>query len=157
MKTSEEGIRLIKESEGLVLRTYKCQAGVPTIGYGHIEGVKPNMEITEEEANYLLSKDIVKYEDAVNKYVKVELKQCQFDALVDFTFNEGEGALRSSTLLRMINGGASDDDICAEFRKWNKVKEFSLINGRMQYRYKSSEGLSKRRDREVKLWLKHLL
>lgn len=156
MKISKEGIDLIKESEGLVLSTYKCQAGVPTIGYGHIEGVKPNMTITEEQANYLLSKDIVRYENAVNKGVKVELKQCQFDALVDFAFNEGENALLGSTLLRRINSKASDDVICAEFRKWNKVKKWSMVNGRMQYKYVSSEGLSKRRDKEVKLWLKHL-
>ena len=34
-KTSEEGIELIKSFEGLVLKPYKCSAGVPTIGYGN--------------------------------------------------------------------------------------------------------------------------
>ena len=34
MKSSNNGIRLIQEFEGLRLTSYLCSAGVPTIGYG---------------------------------------------------------------------------------------------------------------------------
>lgn len=40
MKTSEEGIALIKKFEGCELSSYICAGGVPTIGYGHTKDVK---------------------------------------------------------------------------------------------------------------------
>ena len=39
MRTSQNGINLIKQFEGCRLKAYKCAAGVPTIGYGHTAGV----------------------------------------------------------------------------------------------------------------------
>jgi len=49
--------------------------------------------------------------------ITVPLTQHQFDALVDWTFNEGSGNLASSTLLRKLNDGdyAGAD---AEFARW---------------------------------------
>ena len=47
MKTSQRGINLIKQFEGVRLTAYKCPAGVYTIGYGHTRGVKRGMKITE--------------------------------------------------------------------------------------------------------------
>ena len=40
MKCSQEGLALIKKFEGCKLKSYKCSAGVWTIGYGHTAGVK---------------------------------------------------------------------------------------------------------------------
>lgn len=51
MKTSQRGINLIKQFEGVRLTAYRCPAGVYTIGYGHTRGVKRGMKITEEEAS----------------------------------------------------------------------------------------------------------
>ena len=48
MKTSQNGIDLIKRFEGCRLTAYRCAAGVPTIGYGHTEGVKMGQRITQE-------------------------------------------------------------------------------------------------------------
>ena len=51
MKTSEEGIELIKHFEGCRLEAYKCSAKVWTIGWGHTRGVKEGDTCTQEEAD----------------------------------------------------------------------------------------------------------
>ncbi len=63
MKTSKNGINLIKKFEGCRLTAYKCAAGVPTIGYGHTAGVKMGQAITQEKADRYLKDDLVKYEN----------------------------------------------------------------------------------------------
>ena len=118
-------IDLVKHFEGLYLKAYLCPARVWTIGYGHTglmhnDGtVYPGRNITESEAEALLRYDLEKFSGRVAKLVKVPLEQHQFDALVSFAFNVGEGALGRSTLLKKLNGynysGAAE-----EFIKWNK-------------------------------------
>ena len=103
MKCSQEGLALIKKFEGCKLKSYKCSAGVWTIGYGHTAGVKEGDVISQPEADKLLEEDIAKFEDYVNDNVIVELNEGQFDALVAWTFNLGVGNLRSSTMLKKLN------------------------------------------------------
>jgi GH24 family phage-related lysozyme (muramidase) len=141
---SAEGLGLVKEFEGLRLKAYKCPAGVWTIGYGHTSAagspdVNPGMEITKDEAEEILKRDMVQYEAGVEKLVKVELSQGQFDALVDFAYNAGVGALAKSTLLKRVNEERFDD-VPAEFMKWTKGGGKEL------------PGLVRRRRAEVKLW-----
>lgn len=141
MKTSSNGINLIKEFEGCKLSSYKCPAGVWTIGYGHTKNVKQGMKITNEHATNLLKDDLKTYEGYVNKYVKVKLNQNQFDALVSFTFNCGGGALKSSTLLKKINKG-DYTGAANELLRWNKASGKILA------------GLTRRRQAEKALFLK---
>jgi len=106
---SKAGLDLTKEFEGLRLTAYRDSGGVWTVGYGHTgPDVRPGMVITQAEADALLAKDAQVAVDAVNRLVMVSLKQNQFDALVDFTLNLGEGVLVRSTLLKMLNAGDFD-------------------------------------------------
>jgi lysozyme len=114
---SEEGLQLIKKWEGLRLTSYKCSAGVWTIGYGSTRGVTEGMTITEEEADERLRRDVETAERCVNASVKVALTEQQFSACVSFVFNLGCGAFGKSTLLRKINEG-DDVGAAAEFHKW---------------------------------------
>lgn len=141
MKTSNNGINLIKQFEGCILSAYKCPAGVWTIGYGHTKDVKLGMKITSSQATELLKDDLKTYESYVNKYVKVKLNQNQFDALVSFTFNCGGGALKSSTLLKKLNKG-DYTGAANELLRWNKA------NGKVL------AGLTRRRKAEKALFLK---
>ena len=96
MKTSQRGINLIKQFEGVRLTAYKCPAGVYTIGYGHTRGVTRGMKITEEEASAYLTADLRNSEKAVERYDSVyHWNQNEFDALVSFTFNCGAANLRA--------------------------------------------------------------
>lgn len=118
MKTSKEGVELIKSFETLSLTAYRCSAGVLTIGYGHTKGVREGDCITEYYAEMYLREDLATAEAAVNKAVKVPLKQCQFDALVSFVFNVGAAAFAESTLLKCINNNDTDEAIREEFARW---------------------------------------
>ena len=125
MHMSVEGIdALLKKFEGCKLKAYKCPAGIWTIGYGHTSAagapeVVQGMTITQAEANDILRQDLVKYETGVKALVKQPLTQRQFDVLVDFAYNAGVGALKSSTLLKKINAGEFDA-VPAELMKWTK-------------------------------------
>lgn len=116
---SAQGLDHIKASEGLRLKAYPDPAsgGDPwTIGYGSTIGVKPGMVITEAQADDRLRADVARFEAAVNRLAP-KTTQGQFDALVSFSFNVGEGNLAKSTLLKKHNAGdytgAAD-----EFAKW---------------------------------------
>lgn len=106
MNISEDGLDIIRDSEGLSYTAYTCPAGKLTIGYGHTgKDVTPDMVIDIFEANALLRKDVAWAEAAVERLVEVPLTQGQFDALVSFTFNVGSGAFGKSSMRRVLNGG----------------------------------------------------
>lgn len=140
MKTSQAGKDLIISFEGIRLQAYKCPAGVWTIGVGSTQPpVKPGEEITKKEAMDRFDRDLVKFEKAVDRLVTVPLTQNQFDALVSFTFNVGEGALAKSTLLKKLNAG-NYDAVPAELMKWTKGGGKEL------------PGLVRRRRAECAMW-----
>ncbi|MCP8325583.1 lysozyme [Xylella fastidiosa] len=104
----EEGIALIKFFEGLRLQAYICEGSALTIGYGETgKHVTPDMCLAnEQEADAMLRARLAKeFEPAVRRYVRVPLKQQQFDALVSLSFNIGAGAFHRSTLLKRLNAG----------------------------------------------------
>jgi|TARA_R110000851_G_scaffold329761_1_gene501963 lysozyme len=120
MNISQEGLSLIKKFEGCELEAYKCAAGVWTIGFGSIKGVKQGDTITQEEADNLLLHEMDEYEGYINDAVNVDLNQNQFDALVSWVFNLGPSNLSSSTLLTRINN-KDWDDVPAQIKRWNKA------------------------------------
>ncbi len=111
MKTSTNGINLIKKFEGCVLTGYKdpgSASGRPyTIGYGSTTIYGRNVvlgeKITEKDAETQLIKDLSYIESAVIAHVKVPLTQGQFDAIISWVYNCGVSSMRSSTWLKRIN------------------------------------------------------
>lgn len=146
MDTSNKGKAIIKQYEGFRSKPYLCPANVPTIGYGatyYLEGSKVKLSdpaISEADADKLLDKMLLKYEQAVERYAQVPLTQNQFDALVSFCYNVGAENLRTSTLLKKLNAkdyaGAGE-----QFLRWNHGGGKVL------------QGLVNRRNAERKLFL----
>ena len=146
MKTSDMGLSLIQQFEGFSAKPYKCPAGVPTIGYGatyYPDGRRVTMQdkpVSEADATDMLRSMLASYEAGVSRYVQVPLTQGQFDALVSFAYNLGLSALKSSTLLRLLNlrdyAGAA-----AQFLRWNRAGGKVL------------PGLTRRREAERKLFV----
>jgi lysozyme len=128
---------LIKSFEGLRLESYYCSADVLTIGYGHTGTVYEGQTITEHDAEELLRKDLMWFEQEVCRLINGPLTQNEFDAIVSFTFNVGSGALSDSTFRRRMNTG-EPKALCfqEEFIRWT--------NGGLA-------GLVRRRDAEVEL------
>ena len=147
MKIGAEGLKLIKEFEGCKLLSYKCPAGVWTIGIGstrYADGtpVKANQALPNEDAAMqLLAKTLAHYEHEVNA-LKVELSQNEFDALVCLCYNIGTANLISSTLVRMLKAKEPKSEIAEQFLRWNKAGGKVLA------------GLTRRRNAEAELFLK---
>jgi len=146
MKTGKKGIELIKKYEGYEAKPYNCPAGKPTIGYGatyYPNGDRVRLSdspISEERAEQLLGDMLGSYESAVNRYVKSDINQNQFDALVSFAYNLGSERLRDSTLLKKVNANPCDDNITYQFNRWVKAGGRTL------------RGLVKRRAEEAELY-----
>lgn len=116
-KVSDILVKHIKAAEGYRSKAYLCPAGRYTCGYGHTRGVTRLTTCTEARAEAWLREDLQPVENFVNAIHNVNT-QGRFDAIVDFGFNVGLGNLRSSTLLKLIQRGASDKEICRELKKW---------------------------------------
>lgn len=139
---------MCREFEGFRARPYLCPAGVPTIGYGatfYLDGRKVTMKdapITRKQAEELLENMLVK------TFLPAVLRQCpnlkdaapeRLAAILDWTYNLGEGNLASSTLRKRLledNWPAA----CTEILRWNKGPD-----------RKPLPGLVRRREAEVQL------
>tara|TARA_R100001443_G_scaffold112150_2_gene125470 strand:- start:2605 stop:3060 length:456 start_codon:yes stop_codon:yes gene_type:complete len=139
LKTSQEGISLIKSFEGCELTAYRCSADVPTIGYGHTSGVSDGDTCTQEEAETMLAEDLVEFEDYVKKYVETNLQQNEFDALVAWTYNLGPANLKESTMLKELNSG-NFEEVPRQMKRWNRAGGEVL------------DGLIRRREAESRLF-----
>ena len=95
MKTSAKGIKFITQFEGCKLTAYRDAGGIWTIGYGHTIGVTPHQTITQQQAELYLMDDLASKEKYVNQYDRVyHFTQDQYDAMVSFCYNAGQGNLR---------------------------------------------------------------
>ena len=145
MSVSNKGVDLICEFEGKRLAAYDDGVGVWTIGFGTIKypngvRVKKGDTCTLEQAKEYMRHDLIEFEHTVNRSVKVQLNQNQFDALVSLAYNIGSNAFKSSTLVKKLNAG-DYQGAADQFNAW-----VNAGGKRMQ-------GLVSRRDREKLLFL----
>jgi lysozyme len=92
-----------------------------------------------DAAEKLFQQDLKPKAAAVNTRVSVPLFQGQFDAVLSWTYNLGEGALKSSTMLKKINA-VRHEDVPAQIKRWNKAGG------------KVVKGLERRREAEAELY-----
>jgi lysozyme len=146
MKLDENGYKLLQEFEGLSLVPYKCSAGVATIGYGatfYPSGKKVTMQdtpISLATAKWMLKEIADKFAVDVDKMIKANINQNQFNAIVSLSYNIGLAGLAKSSLLKKVNANPSDPTIRNSFLVWNKGGGKVL------------DGLTKRRTKEANLY-----
>jgi len=150
-EVSGKALAIIKSFEGEKLTAYQDEAGIWTIGWGSTYNhdlkrrVQKGDVIDKETALRWLRLDAANAAANVKKLVKVPINQNQLDSLTSFSYNIGDGAFASSTLLRKLNAGSSIQEVALEFAKWNKVTK----NGEKVV----SNGLVRRRKMEAELFL----
>lgn len=158
MKISQDGIDLIKHFEGCHFKPYLCPANLWTVGYGKLlyndqvrlkladrksYPLKPehNRKWTQNEVDDLLKKDLVRFEQAVMKYITIPLKQHEFDSIVSFTFNLGAGVLQASSVRSKLNRGDKEGAM-------DTLLKYCRAGGKVL------KGLQRRRAMEVDLFFK---
>ncbi len=138
MNISNRGLDLIKSFEGCRLSSYKCPSNKWTIGYGHTQGVCEGMVITQEQADKFLFEDVQRFVNAVNQYQsRFNFNQNEYDALVSFTYNCGEGSLQA--VMSCCN---TKQEIAEECKLYNRSSTGQILNG-----------LVRRREEEYKLFM----
>ena len=149
---SKAGLSELAAYEAISTFPYLDSAGVKTIGLGSTVSDIPdigtwawNKEITIKEACDIYVKGLRKYIKGVNEALKVEVTQAQFDALVCFCYNVGVRGMKSSSLMRWVNGNGSELQIRTGFRMWNKIS----VGGKKVI----SKGLDNRRNAEADLFI----
>jgi lysozyme len=110
---TEEGLSLIRRSEGFRASAYRDAAGVWTIGFGHTSEAGPprvrsGTRITRKEAMAILARDVETFANGVRGLLKRELAPAQFTALVSFAYNVGLTNFRRSSVLTAVNAGDFD-------------------------------------------------
>lgn len=120
--------------------TYRCPAGVVTIGYGSTHGVKEGDVWTREQAQEALKREMVR---ALNSALELcpslaSESEGRQAAIADFIYNLGAGAFEKSTLRKVINTG-DWEEVPTQLRRWNKGGGKVLA------------GLVRRREEEISL------
>lgn len=94
VKKAENGIKAGWDAGKQKWFVHTDSAGFATMAYGHKVLATDNFRngISEPEAVGLLLMDIQERLDLIRKKIKLKLTQGQFDALLDFIYNAGEGS-----------------------------------------------------------------
>jgi lysozyme len=135
-----------KRPDGLIESYWDAIGKVWTIGWGHTGPVNghplgPGVTITQGAADALLAEDLRVYEVCVENVLSRPTSQLQFDAFVDFTYNDGCAAFRGSHLLLLFNSGLFQE-AADELLKWDHDGQGNEI-----------PGLKRRREAERALFL----
>ena len=153
MKISDSGLAFIQSCESLAKNSIQNGVFLPywdkfgkcwTIARGIVylangQKVNQNTRLTRAQANAEFRSLLAKFEKCVNDLCtrdKVELKQCEFDSLVDFAYNAGQRALRNSVLWQKIV--KHDPSASEQFMRWvyaGGQKVNGLVNRRTKEKH----------------------
>lgn len=115
---SSTGVALIKRFESCRLKAYLDVKKVATIGWG---STGPDIHLglvwTQKQCDDRFLHDINRFETSLLGMVTVELTQNQFDALMSFTYNCGDGGFKKSTLRKLLNN-SDFEGASGQFKRW---------------------------------------
>jgi len=131
MKIGPDGLAIVKAFESCMKKipgrpgyfaAYYDPVNVLTIGWGHTNHHDPKFDAatvwSQAQCDAALAGDMKTFVDHVNRMATVDLKQCEFDALVSWSFNTGGPA--TASLWRQLNSG-NKAAIPANLAQWDKA------------------------------------
>jgi len=162
---SNNGLNLIKKSEGSksqiyddktgkLVSSYTEVKGFPTIGVGHL--IKPEekskyqgfflgmSKLSDIDINTLLNTDLDKREKSLNRYLKNKVTQNMFDALLSMMFNTGGGNFNFKSAIAEVNKG-----------NYTTAADW-IRKGPVSSKGKILPGLVRRRGEEADLFIKDM-
>jgi len=163
MIQGSKGEALCKQREGLRLKAYLCQAGVPTIGWGTTRGVTlddvhAGRTITRQEADIMFRNEWAVLTAQVLALCTATTSDNELGAMTCLAYNIGMGwagkkkpagakdGFRQSSVLRLHNAG-KNVEAAAAFERWNQITD--PHTGQLV----ESNGLTSRRKAEAALYL----
>ncbi len=154
MKLSKYGYYEIIHSEAVGLSKYLDNAGIETIAVGATKTEIPDLaswpwskKITLDYAIQLYRQAMRKYEAIVDKAIKVDIHQYQYDALVSIAYNIGSGNFNNSTFVKRINNRDSLSNIS------KAIMLFVMSKDPKTKKLVRNQGLVNRRTREADLYV----
>lgn len=115
----------IADFEGFKSGPYLDQKGIPTIAFGFTylpDGSRVTMQtpaMTKAQAEEILSSFVAKVLASVRGMVYVPISDHAAAALTSLGYNIGTGALRGSTLMRLLNCKEPMTVVAAQFAVWS--------------------------------------
>ncbi len=167
--TSDRGIEFLHVKEGGFQSKAYPDADGYSIGFGHfikigdtingdtIQGVvteedlcalrrfNGDLNIPRQEGDRLFALDLQKFEQAVCRQTTTNITQGQFDAMVSYSYNGGEGALRRMIQRSSFNSG----DFSKVPQAWMRLSTCSRCDPSIRTRVEI--GLRRRRREELEL------
>lgn len=120
MQIPREAVDLIKQFEGCRLKSYRCPAGIWTIGYGNTgPDVVEGLVWTQDQADTCLVARLDDFAHDVDIVLTRTATHGQFGAMVSLAYNIGIGNFRKSSVLREHNTG-NERAAADAFLMWNK-------------------------------------
>lgn len=153
VRTTEEGLKLIGNSESCRRDPYVCPAGILTDGLGNTHGVKPGTVKNNDQIAKDWEKNILIAENCINTYFRGrDMNDNQFSAMTSAAFNMGCNGIR------FYYSKAQGKKVQTSINKWaqsgqwvnmcNHLPDFVNSGG------KRLKGLEIRREAERKLCLR---
>ncbi len=116
---------LVAGFEGCREYAYRDPVGIPTICFGHTDGVKMGQYMSKEECKALLLKDLKIYSDGIERCVKLPMPETRAAALISFAYNVGVKQACNSSVIKLINLGLTKEG-CNRLLVWNKAMGIPL-------------------------------
>lgn len=144
----EKVLNLIKEFESWSSKPYHGKAdadNVFTIGWGttvYPNGKKVQLtdrEITIEQGNAYLKYWLDKAVKVIDPFLRDDLTENQFAAMLSFGYNCGVGALQTSTLLKRVQANKNDPTIKDAFLMWVHGEGGKVVPGLVNRRTKEAQ------------------
>lgn len=114
-------IALVGSFEGLRQYAYRDPVGIPTICFGHTEGVQMGQWKSRAECEGLLANELERAYSQIMRCIVVPLNANQAAALTSLVYNAGPAAVCGSTLQRRFNAGDYTGG-CNRFADWKYAR-----------------------------------